>query len=385
MHSLLKERKSFGETRCRVCWTQFEKFDSLSPRYVTRVSGTRKDQRLEKYKSNLDISEVPTLSNSRVGPTKRLEDTSDVPKARLGILPKVYTSSKNKATFFSPAEKWVLPSASAREPEEREFVVDSRASMHMVSEKDLNAELETMRTSKSPTTVMMANGEVRTKKEATVHVKQLDLFVTVMFLQETPAVLSLEKLCEERGYTYHWKIGQNPHPIKKGKRIDCNTSNYVPCVVPGISATSSSTTPSSASSPSSSQESTSANRDSVSENRDVETQYQKGIEVWMRSYGETRCTILQKQKKKESEGIQRDISHELPCLTGHRNSERIWLTKVLPKSVGETWCGEVHTLPVRLMILQWSREHTWNQVPASTVYLRTFRRIRIVKYAWRPK
>ena len=48
-------------------------------------------------------------------------------------------------------------------------MVDSGASMHMVSEKDLNfAELVTMRTSSGPMTVMTANGEVRTKKEATV-------------------------------------------------------------------------------------------------------------------------------------------------------------------------------------------------------------------------
>ena len=47
----------------------------------------------------------------------------------------------------------------------------------MVSKKDLHsAELETMRTSRSPTTVMTANGEVQTGEEATVHVKQLDLF-----------------------------------------------------------------------------------------------------------------------------------------------------------------------------------------------------------------
>ena len=39
--------------------------------------------------------------------------------------------------------------------------------------------------------MMTANGEVRTNKEATVCVKQLDLFVTVILLEETPAVLSL--------------------------------------------------------------------------------------------------------------------------------------------------------------------------------------------------
>ena len=64
--------------------------------------------------------------------------------------------------------------------------------MHMVSKKDLNsAELEIMRTSRSPTTVMTANGEVQTREEATVYVKQLDVFVKGMFLEETPAVLSL--------------------------------------------------------------------------------------------------------------------------------------------------------------------------------------------------
>ena len=100
---------------------------------------------------------------------KRLNDSSDVPEARLGILPKTYTSSKRKTKLHStfPREEWVLPAASTKELE----VVDSGASMHMVSETDLNsAELETMRTSRSPTTVMTANGEVQTREEATVYV-----------------------------------------------------------------------------------------------------------------------------------------------------------------------------------------------------------------------
>ena len=71
----------------------------------------------------------------------------------------------------------------------------------MVSRKDLNsAELETVRISKSPTTVVTANGEVLTNGEATVYVRELDLFVTVMLLEDAPAVLSLGKLCEDHGY-----------------------------------------------------------------------------------------------------------------------------------------------------------------------------------------
>ena len=45
---------------------------------------------------------------------------------------------KHKTTFFSPSENWCLPSPSTTKPEERDFVVDSGASMHMISKKDLN-------------------------------------------------------------------------------------------------------------------------------------------------------------------------------------------------------------------------------------------------------
>ena len=51
----------------------------------------------------------------------------------------VRAQKKVKATFHSPAEELVLPVAETKEPEEREFVVDSGTIMHMVSEKDLNS------------------------------------------------------------------------------------------------------------------------------------------------------------------------------------------------------------------------------------------------------
>ena len=83
--------------------------------------------------------------------------------------------------------------------------------MHQVSRKDLNsAEMETVRVSESPPTVVTANGEVLTKEEATVYVGELDLLVTVMFLEDARAVLSL---CEDQGYNFHWTGGQKPHVI----------------------------------------------------------------------------------------------------------------------------------------------------------------------------
>ena len=125
-------------------------------------------------------------------------------------------------------------------PEEREFVVDSGASMHMISKKDFSdAEMETLTKSCSPTTVITANGEVRTHEEAIVYVKELGIFLTMKVFENTPAVLSLRKLCDEIGYSYEWINGQKPHLIKDGIRTVCNTENFVPIVVPGLSSSSS--------------------------------------------------------------------------------------------------------------------------------------------------
>ena len=60
--ALVSQRgKQHRETRCKKSWDQFEKYGSLSLRQVKQVSGKRKDRRLQKYKSNLKISKVPTL------------------------------------------------------------------------------------------------------------------------------------------------------------------------------------------------------------------------------------------------------------------------------------------------------------------------------------
>ena len=96
-----------------------------------------------------------------------------------------------RATFLSPSENRCLP-ASNLKPEEPEFVVDSGASMHMISNKDLSdAEMDTLTKSCSPTIVITANGKVQTHEEATVYVKELDMFLTMKVFENRPAVLSL--------------------------------------------------------------------------------------------------------------------------------------------------------------------------------------------------
>ena len=111
--------------------------------------------------------------------------------------------------------------------------------MHMISKKDLgDAEIDTLTKSCSPTIVITANGEVQTHEEATVYVKELERFLTMEVLDNTPAVLSLGKICDENGYSYEWINGQKPHLIANWISISCNTENFVPIVVPGLSSSS---------------------------------------------------------------------------------------------------------------------------------------------------
>ena len=111
--------------------------------------------------------------------------------------------------------------------------------MHMISKKDLSdAEIDTLTKSCSPTIVITANGEVQTHVQAIVYVKELEK-LTMKVFENTPAVLSLGKLCDENGYSYEWINGQKPHLIYNGIRIICNTENFVPIVVPGLSSSSS--------------------------------------------------------------------------------------------------------------------------------------------------
>ena len=60
---------------------------------------------------------------------------------------------RKRTTFLSPSENTSLPK-SIIQPEEREFVVDSDASLHMIIKKDLSdAEMDSLTESCSPTTV----------------------------------------------------------------------------------------------------------------------------------------------------------------------------------------------------------------------------------------
>ena len=153
---------------------------------VMRVSGKRRDHRWKKKTVKVPHQRSPNALKFEDISQEQTERQKRCARSKVWNLARTYTSSKKKTRLHSifPRRNGYSRLASTPESDEREFVVDSGASMHMVSKRDFNsAELEIMRTSRSPTTVMTANGEVQTRDEATSYVKQLDLFVQVMLLQ----------------------------------------------------------------------------------------------------------------------------------------------------------------------------------------------------------
>ena len=197
--------------------------------------------------------------------------------------------------------------------------------MHMISKKDLSdAEMDTLTKSFCPTIVITANGEVQTHEEAIVYVKGFGFFLTMKVLENTPAVLSLGKLCDENGYSYEWINGQKPHLIKDGIRIICNTENFVPIVVPGLSSSSSassssSRTPMKQESHSSSSSSSSPSSPTVSEiqireredgyNSDISpVQVSESVDDRSGKPKETQANKIPKTNKKET-----TIERRNPC------------------------------------------------------------------------
>ena len=142
--------------------------------------------------------------------------------------------------------------------------------------------MDPLKRSRTPTTVVTADGEVRTNEEKQVYVHDLQIFVTVQLLEDTPAVVFIGKLWKH-GYTYEWPSGREPRPTQNGKQTFCKIENFVPLVVPG--QPSSSTTTSSSRSP----------RQDLSIALDpANTRSQEGVtgKLWQRRCGETAAQLF---------------------------------------------------------------------------------------------
>ena len=88
------------------------------------------------------------------------------PQSGVGLGKKYKLKNAGKATFYTLVDARVMPASTSKRPDEREFVVDSGASMHMTSKKELSSEeLNTLRRSRHTTVVLTASGKcIQTRK-----------------------------------------------------------------------------------------------------------------------------------------------------------------------------------------------------------------------------
>ena len=101
----------------------------------------------------------------------------------------------------------------------REFRVDSGASVSKVGKNDWTPEdADTFPASKTLCEILTARGTVLTSGEATVRFEDLDMFVTVQLLEDSPPVLSSGRLCVENGHTYEWNPGESSHQESKKEK-----------------------------------------------------------------------------------------------------------------------------------------------------------------------
>ena len=200
-------------------------FKVLIPDWTKFYCQSSKYRRTIFWKARLRCAYLGLISSKLYLPhtNKILNNTSTTlrPAATRGKCQKgiLKLKEKDNATFFLLSDVWCLPSST--KPGERQRVADCGASMNMLSRKDLiAAELETVRVSRNPQTVLAANGKAQTNEDATVCVNDLDLFVTVQIFEDTPTVLSLGKLFEDHGYSYEWTSGQKTHLIENGRKYN---------------------------------------------------------------------------------------------------------------------------------------------------------------------
>ena len=79
-----------------------------------------------------------------------------------------------------------------------------------------------------------ANGSITTTEEASVYLRDFDMFISVQLLEDSPAVLSPGTLCEDTGYSCELKENNYPHYPRMDKVIHCRSDTCVQIVAPGV-------------------------------------------------------------------------------------------------------------------------------------------------------
>ena len=90
--------------------------------------------------------------------------------------------------------------------------------MHNAEQRELSSDtMDTLRSQKPHKRLTATEGSANKRVSTCFFVHDLDLFVIVQLLVETPVILLLHKFCSKRGYSYELKKVQTPRLTQNGK------------------------------------------------------------------------------------------------------------------------------------------------------------------------
>ena len=92
------------------------------------------------------------------------------------------------------------------------FIIDSGSGHHIVSNRHLPDKVRHERTYQlwGPPLLATANGVIRPDRGIQISIEDLNITTQALVLDNSPAVLSLGRLCQVSGFTFTWEPGSRP-------------------------------------------------------------------------------------------------------------------------------------------------------------------------------
>ena len=266
----------------------------------------------EELSKNVSLMrEILARPNLRKEHLRKIQDKKIVPAKQHGTWRKICKlKAEDNYVLFSCGNKGADINIKKKTREERMFVIDSGASMHMLSKKDLSSE-ELVHLSKVQNLYRGGNGKWRSANKrgcTSVCSRSWPLRDCAITRWNARSLIAWKTLRRPR--IFPW-VGQRLEPrlTKKGKASTCRVDNHVLLVVPVLSAN-----------PGSSTSSTSWKRDQFSTNLSEE---ERDVEASGNGTSKQFPNNLQPNKKIRNAGVMRMIDCK-NFMSGWSLSQTIW-------------------------------------------------------------
>ena len=137
------------------------------------------------------------------------------------------TQYENKANVAEP---------SLQALETREFILDSGASFHFISKKDLSpSEAKTIRVSSTPITLNIANGKVYSDQVVDVCLQSIGCVIQAYILPKVMPLLSMCRITEEHPFRVVMNAqGKYVEHTLENYKVHCRSSMEAPMMAPAI-------------------------------------------------------------------------------------------------------------------------------------------------------